>query len=78
MENTRSADLDLTLQVNGRARRLQLDSRVTLLDTLREHLGLTGTKKGCDRGRAGPARSCSTAGGCCRACCWRRSATAGT
>jgi len=46
MENTRSADLDLTLQVNGRARRLQLDSRVTLLDTLREHAAsLLGTAR---------------------------------
>jgi xanthine dehydrogenase YagT iron-sulfur-binding subunit len=53
MENTRSADIDLALQVNGRARRLQLDSRVTLLDALREHLGLAGTKKGCDQGACG-------------------------
>src|SRR5437868_1131353 len=42
-----------TLHVNGRARRLHLDSRVTLLDALREHLGLTGTKKGCDQGACG-------------------------
>jgi xanthine dehydrogenase YagT iron-sulfur-binding subunit len=41
------------LHVNGRARRLQLDSRVTLLDALREHLDLTGTKKGCDQGACG-------------------------
>jgi xanthine dehydrogenase YagT iron-sulfur-binding subunit len=39
--------------VNGEARRLELDSRVTLLDALRERLGLTGTKKGCDLGQCG-------------------------
>jgi xanthine dehydrogenase YagT iron-sulfur-binding subunit len=41
------------LRVNGSARRLGLDSRVTLLDALREHLGLVGTKKGCDQGACG-------------------------
>ncbi len=46
-------NVDITVQVNGVARRLQLDSRVTLLDALREHLGLTGTKKGCDQGACG-------------------------
>jgi CO/xanthine dehydrogenase FAD-binding subunit len=49
----RSTDVTVTLHVNGRARRLQLDSRVTLLDALREHLDLTGTKKGCDQGACG-------------------------
>jgi xanthine dehydrogenase YagT iron-sulfur-binding subunit len=44
---------DVMLRVNGRARRLQLDSRVTLLDALRDHLDLTGTKKGCDQGACG-------------------------
>ena len=48
-----SAEVDLTLRVNGRAQWLRLDSRVTLLDALREHLGLTGTKKGCDQGACG-------------------------
>jgi xanthine dehydrogenase YagT iron-sulfur-binding subunit len=47
------ADIDLTLHVNGSTRRLHLDSRTTLLDALREHLGLTGTKKGCDQGACG-------------------------
>ena len=42
-----------TLQINGEERRLYLDVRVTLLDALREHLALTGTKKGCDRGQCG-------------------------
>jgi xanthine dehydrogenase YagT iron-sulfur-binding subunit len=41
------------LRVNGRAWSLLLDSRMTLLDALREHLGLTGTKKGCDQGACG-------------------------
>ena len=41
------------LTVNGRTERLQLDPRTTLLDGLREHLGLTGTKKGCDQGQCG-------------------------
>ena len=55
MEHTVSAEpcLDVSLHVNGRARRLRLDSRVTLLDALRDHLELTGTKKGCDQGACG-------------------------
>ena len=47
------AGTDLTVRVNGCMRRLLLDSRVTLLDALREYLGLTGTKKGCDQGACG-------------------------
>ena len=43
----------VTLNVNGDAQRLELDSRVTLLDALRDELGLTGTKKGCDQGACG-------------------------
>jgi xanthine dehydrogenase YagT iron-sulfur-binding subunit len=43
----------VTLTVNGRDHRLSLDPRVTLLDALREHLHLTGTKKGCDHGQCG-------------------------
>jgi xanthine dehydrogenase YagT iron-sulfur-binding subunit len=41
------------LQVNGRPHTLTLDPRTTLLDALREHLALTGTKKGCDQGQCG-------------------------
>lgn len=43
----------ITLMVNGQKRMLNLDSRVTLLDALREKLMLTGTKKGCDHGQCG-------------------------
>src|SRR5260221_6617996 len=46
-------DLEITLQVNGAAHRLSVDTRTTLLDALRERLGLTGTKKGCDHGQCG-------------------------
>jgi xanthine dehydrogenase YagT iron-sulfur-binding subunit len=48
-----AAPVALTLRVNGRARALQVEPRVTLLDALRDHLGLVGTKKGCDRGQCG-------------------------
>jgi xanthine dehydrogenase YagT iron-sulfur-binding subunit len=41
------------LRVNGAVTELELDPRVTLLDALRERLGLTGTKKGCDQGACG-------------------------
>lgn len=41
------------LAINGRAHTLTLDPRTTLLDALREHLGFTGTKKGCDQGQCG-------------------------
>lgn len=43
----------VTLQVNGKEHALSLDTRTTLLDALREHLHLTGTKKGCDHGQCG-------------------------
>ncbi len=45
--------LNLTLKVNGESKSLSLDSRTTLLDALREHLDLTGSKKGCDHGQCG-------------------------
>jgi xanthine dehydrogenase YagT iron-sulfur-binding subunit len=46
-----SVTLDVT--VNGRGRRLTIDPRTSLLDALRDHLGLTGAKKGCDHGQCG-------------------------
>jgi xanthine dehydrogenase YagT iron-sulfur-binding subunit len=45
--------LDVTLTVNGTRRPLTLDTRTTVLDALREQLGLTGAKKGCDHGQCG-------------------------
>lgn len=46
-------DLAISLTVNGAKHDLSLDPRVTLLDALRDHLALTGTKKGCDQGTCG-------------------------
>ena len=43
----------VTLNVNGKIHALQLDTRTTLLDAVREHLQLTGSKKGCDHGQCG-------------------------
>jgi xanthine dehydrogenase YagT iron-sulfur-binding subunit len=43
----------VSFNVNGQVRTLELDTRTTLLDALREHLHLTGTKKGCDHGQCG-------------------------
>jgi xanthine dehydrogenase YagT iron-sulfur-binding subunit len=43
----------VTLKVNGTSKSLSLDTRTSLLDTLREHLSLTGSKKGCDHGQCG-------------------------
>jgi xanthine dehydrogenase YagT iron-sulfur-binding subunit len=48
-----SSTRPVSLVVNGRRYDLQLESRVTLLDALRDYAGLTGTKKGCDRGQCG-------------------------
>ena len=45
--------LPVSLDVNGTTHRLTLDTRTTLLDALREHLQLTGSKKGCDQGQCG-------------------------
>ena len=45
--------ISVTLSVNGDSYRLGLDVRTTLLDALREHIGLTGSKKGCDHGQCG-------------------------
>ena len=45
--------MNLDLNVNGSRHALEVDTRTTLLDALREHLRLTGTKKGCDHGQCG-------------------------
>ncbi len=45
--------IPITVRVNGQAHQIQVDSRATVLDTLRETLQLTGTKKGCDHGQCG-------------------------
>jgi xanthine dehydrogenase YagT iron-sulfur-binding subunit len=45
--------VSVKLRVNGEQHALDLDPRTTLLDTLREHLGFCGTKKGCDQGQCG-------------------------
>ncbi len=45
--------MPVDLTVNGKPRALEVDTRTTLLDALREHLKLTGTKKGCDHGQCG-------------------------
>src|SRR6266576_6539081 len=46
-------DIPITLQVTGATHQLAIDTRTTLLDALREHLGLTDPKKGCDHGQCG-------------------------
>jgi len=48
-----SSPVKVELQINGRLHSLTLDPRTTLLDALREHLALTGSKKGCDHGQCG-------------------------
>ena len=47
------ASVKVALEVNGRRSELEIDTRTTLLDALREHLKLTGSKKGCDHGQCG-------------------------
>ncbi len=52
-ETASTNEQNVKLTVNGRKHALDLDPRTTLLDALREHLALTGTKKGCDQGQCG-------------------------
>jgi xanthine dehydrogenase YagT iron-sulfur-binding subunit len=49
----KDATIRFNLNINGSERTLQVDPRTTLLDALREHLGLSGSKKGCDQGQCG-------------------------
>jgi xanthine dehydrogenase YagT iron-sulfur-binding subunit len=53
VETAARGKTDVVLNVNGRDYRRTLDTRTTLLDALREHLQLTGAKKGCDQGQCG-------------------------
>jgi xanthine dehydrogenase YagT iron-sulfur-binding subunit len=53
MSNGAPVPISVKFKVNGLERTLDLDPRSTLLDVLREHLDLTGTKKGCDQGQCG-------------------------
>ncbi|MCK1312419.1 MULTISPECIES: aldehyde dehydrogenase iron-sulfur subunit PaoA [unclassified Bradyrhizobium] len=46
-------DFEVSFEINGKPYSLQLDTRTTLLDALREHIHLTGSKKGCDHGQCG-------------------------
>ncbi len=52
-QTTSEITMKVAFRVNGQAHSLAVDPRTTLLDALREHLGLTGTKKGCDHGQCG-------------------------
>ena len=53
ISDTAAFSVPVNLTVNGTRHLLTLDSRTTVLDVLREHLDLTGTKKGCDQGQCG-------------------------
>jgi xanthine dehydrogenase YagT iron-sulfur-binding subunit len=53
LKSSISETMQVILQVNGTKHSLQIEPRVTLLDALREYIGLTGSKKGCDHGQCG-------------------------
>jgi xanthine dehydrogenase YagT iron-sulfur-binding subunit len=53
LQQAKISQISITLRVNGESRTLSLDPRTSLLDALRDHLGLTGSKKGCDHGQCG-------------------------
>jgi xanthine dehydrogenase YagT iron-sulfur-binding subunit len=50
---SKGVDVDISLKADGREHRIAVDPRTTLLDALREHLGIYGAKKGCDHGQCG-------------------------
>ena len=52
-KDNKSPLVPMTLKINGQTHELALDVRTSLLDALREHVGLTGSKKGCDHGQCG-------------------------
>jgi xanthine dehydrogenase YagT iron-sulfur-binding subunit len=52
-EASTATTVEVAMTINGTHRELELDPRTSLLDALRDHLGLTGTKKGCDHGQCG-------------------------
>lgn len=53
IQNLTESTVSVRLKINNEERTLQIDPRTTLLDALREHLALTGSKKGCDQGQCG-------------------------
>jgi len=53
LPGTKEGIISVTLKVNGQLHALEIDPRVTVLDALRDDIGLTGTKKGCDHGQCG-------------------------
>jgi xanthine dehydrogenase YagT iron-sulfur-binding subunit len=53
LENPAVQPALISLKINGESKSLELDPRTTLLDALRDHLDLTGSKKGCDQGQCG-------------------------
>ncbi len=53
MEQAAPTRMPVSFEVNGQPRQIEVDTRTTLLDALREHLHLTGSKKGCDHGQCG-------------------------
>ena len=53
IQNPTESTVSVRLKINNEERTLQIDPRTTLLDALREHLALTGSKKGCDQGQCG-------------------------
>jgi xanthine dehydrogenase YagT iron-sulfur-binding subunit len=52
-QEDKAVDVEVTLSVDGKKHRLAVDTRTTLLDAMREHLGITSPKKGCDHGQCG-------------------------